>query len=104
MDCAERWGFSINHSKRRSIFLTLGTASPVVSVHPLKSTMGSGLWLGISLTNLSRAHSICLSRADMPIDFAWRIEKQGGNEWRFGYIGIDQIEPTLRMISESRPG
>jgi hypothetical protein len=37
----------------------------------------------------------------MPVDFAWQIETQSGNEWRFGYLSIDRIEPTLRTIAEA---
>lgn len=37
----------------------------------------------------------------MPVDSAWQIEMQSGNEWRFGYLSIDRIDPTLRRISAS---
>lgn len=101
VDCARKHGFSVTHSKGRSIFLTLGNRSPIVSVHPSKSSAVHGLWFGVSITNLSRVHSIAFTRADMPVDFAWQIETQSGNEWRFGYVSNDRIEPTLRRISAS---
>jgi len=61
----------------------------------------NGLWFGVSVTNLSRVHNIHFNRAKMPVDFAWQIETQSGNEWRFGYVSIDRIEPTLRMVAEA---
>jgi hypothetical protein len=101
VECAGKYGFSVTHSKGRSIFLTLGNQSPIVSVHPSKSSAVNGLWFGVSVTNLSRVHNTAFKRADMPVDFAWQIETQSGNEWRFGYLNIDRIDPTLRIISES---
>ncbi|MFZ0832766.1 MAG: PD-(D/E)XK nuclease family protein [Mycobacterium sp.] len=101
VECADRHGFAITHSKGRSIFLTIGNKSPIISVHPSKSSAVNGLWFGVSVTNLSRVHNILFNRAMMPVDFAWQIETQSGNEWRFGYLQIDRIEPTLRMVSEA---
>lgn len=100
-ECADKHGFSITHSKAQSIFLTIGNNSPVISVHPSKSSVVNGLWFGVSVTNLARVHNISFNRAMMPLDFAWQIETQSGNEWRFGYLRIDRIEPTLRMVSEA---
>ncbi len=97
--CAESLGFSVTHSKGRSIYLTIKNRSPVISVHPSKSSAANGLWFGVSVTNLDRAHNTAFSRTDMPVDFAWQVERQSGNEWRFGYLKIDGIEPTLRMIA-----
>lgn len=98
---ADKYGFSVTHSKGRSIFLTHGSRSPIISVHPSKSSAVNGLWFGVSVTNLSRVHNIHFNRAKMPVDFAWQIETQSGNEWRFGYVSIDRIEPTLRMVAEA---
>jgi hypothetical protein len=36
----------------------------------------------------------------MPEGFAWQVEMQGSNEWRFGYVNIDGMDSTLRMVSE----
>ena len=97
--CAENYGYSVRHSKNRSIFLTIVNKSPVISVHPSKSSATNGLWLGVSITNLSRAHNISFGRPEMPSSFTWQEERQSGNEWRFGYLRIDEIEPILRTIS-----
>lgn len=98
---AEKYGYSVTYSKGRSIFLTIGNKSPVVSVHPSKSSAAQGLWFGVSVTNLSRVHNVPFGRAEMPIDFSWQVETQSGNEWRFGYLSPDQIELTLRRISDA---
>lgn len=98
---ATRHGFAVRHAKGRSIFLTIVNRSPVVSVHPSKSSAAEGLWFGVSITNLTRAHDMQITRADMPTSFAWQLEMQSGNEWRFGYLSAEQIEPTLRMIAEA---
>lgn len=98
---AEKYGFSITSSKGRSIFLTLGNKRPVVSVHPSKSSAVHGLWLGVSITNLSRIHGAPFSRDALPANFAWQLERQSGNEWRFGYVDIDCIDPILQMIAQS---
>jgi hypothetical protein len=99
--CAEKYGFSVTHSKGRSVFLTVGNKSPIISVRPSKSSAVKGLWFDVSVTNLSRAHNTSFSRAAMPNDFAWQVENQTGNEWRFGCLSIDRIEPTLRMVSDA---
>lgn len=69
---AEQCGYTVHHAKGRSIFLTLGTRSPVVSVHPSKSSASNGLWFGISVTNLSKVHNFAVDRAAVPVDFAWQ--------------------------------
>lgn len=48
--CAESLNFSVRHSKGRSIFLTIKNRSPVISVHPSKSSAANGLWFGVSVT------------------------------------------------------
>jgi hypothetical protein len=88
VEYADKWGFSITRSKGRSIFLTMGSRNPIISVHPSKSSAVNGLWFGVSITNLSRVHNVFFSRAMMPVDFAWQIETQSGNEWRFGYLEV----------------
>ncbi|MBI3224380.1 MAG: PD-(D/E)XK nuclease family protein [Mycolicibacterium cosmeticum] len=98
---AEKYGFTVKHSKNRSIFLTHSNRSPLVSVHPLKSSAVSGLWLGVSVTNLSRSHGVIWGRPEMPVDFAWKIEEQSGNEWRFGYVRAQQIDSTLRAVAQT---
>lgn len=98
---AEKYGFSITPSKGRSIFLTLGNKRPVVSVHPSRSSAVHGLWLGVSITNLSRAQGAPFRREVLPVNFAWQLERQSGNEWRFGYVDIDCIDPVLQMIAQT---
>ena len=97
---AESFGYTVKHAKGRSIFLTHSSRSPLVSVHPLKSSAVSGLWLGVSVTNLSRNHDVAWGRQEMPSDFAWQVEMQSGNEWRFGYVRAQQIESMLRMVAQ----
>jgi hypothetical protein len=97
---ARRLGFSVTHSAGRSIFLSMGNRAPIVSVWPSSSSAVNGLWLAVSITNFSDVHHASLSGSEMPNGFAWKIFRQSNNEWRFGYVGGDDIEPVLRMISE----
>lgn len=97
---AHRLGFSITHAKGRSIYLSIVNNRPIVSIRPLKSSPVHGLRFGVSITNLVRTHNASLTRGEMPRDFAWQKERQANNEWRFGYLGPEDIERILRMIAE----
>ena len=91
INCAtEAKNAAIQFNSKMSVAIHL-SGRPVISLHPLKSKPGNGLWIGHSRTNIGRY----LPPRALPDGFENKEFMQGNNEWHFGFFNTKEAIEKL---------